>query len=201
MGATKYIAKTMQKEHKGVRDEYYDYAAIMRERLLEFRKEERAIVRVDRPTNLARARTLGYKAKRGIFVVRVRVRKGSGRHSRVSKRRRPKRMGVNKLTRGISIQAIAEQRASRKYPNCEVLNSYLVAEDGKHKYFEVIMVDRASPDVKSDKDLSWITEKQHRGRAERGLTSAMKKSRGLRRKGRGAEKIRPSLRAHDRKAK
>ncbi len=40
-----------------------------------------------------------------------------------------------------------------------------------------------------------------KGRAFRGLTSAGRKSRGLRRKGKGAEKVRPSLRANKRLAK
>ena len=40
-----------------------------------------------------------------------------------------------------------------------------------------------------------------RGRAFRGLTSAGRKMRGLLNKGRGAEKLRPSIRAHNRKGK
>ena len=43
---------------------------------------------------------------------------------------------------------------------------------------------------------NWKSAAQ-RGRVYRGLTSSGKKSRGLRRKGKGAEKIRPSLRARD----
>ncbi|MEM2338349.1 MAG: 50S ribosomal protein L15e, partial [Candidatus Bathyarchaeia archaeon] len=46
-----------------------------------------------------------------------------------------------------------------------------------------------------DKDVNWICQKQHRGRVFRGLTSAGKKVRGLRKKGRGAEKARPSKKA------
>jgi large subunit ribosomal protein L15e len=110
-------------------------------------------------------------------------------------------MGVKRLTRKISIQRIAEQRASKKFPNCEVLNSYWVAEDGKHKYFEVILVDVNAPEILKDKEINWITLKNQRGRAERGLTSAGKKGRGLRKKGKGTEKTRPSLRSHERKGK
>jgi len=40
-----------------------------------------------------------------------------------------------------------------------------------------------------------IAQKQHHKRVFRGLTSAGKKIRGLRRKGRGAEKVRPSRKA------
>ena len=195
------LKETFQKELKGVQDADYDYKRLKQERLIEFRKEKKAIVEVEKPTNLARARELGYKAKQGITVARVRVRKGSGMHTRPKGGRRPKRMGFKKLTRRISTQAIGEQRVARKYPNMEVLNSYKVGEDGKNHYFEVILVDPQAPTIKKAKDLKWLGEKQHKNRALRGLTSAQKKSRGLRKKGKKASKVRPSLRAKDRKAK
>ena len=201
MGAAKAIQQTFEKEHKGIKDSDYDYKSLHRERLISFRKEKTAVVRVDKPTNIAKARALGYKAKKGVIVVRVRVRRGSGAHLRPKAGRRPKRMGVTKLTRKINIRGIAELRASKKYENCEALNSYEIAKDGKHHYFEVILVNVSAPEIKSDKDLKWICEKTQKGRAERGLTSAGKKSRGLRKKGKGTEKIRPSLRAKGRKGK
>ena len=83
------------------------------------------------------------------------------------------------------------------YLTFEVLNSYWVGEDGKNKFFEVIMVDPHHPAIKSDKQLGWIAEgNSHRGRAFRGKTSAGKRGRGLYNKGKGAEKLRPSLKAH-----
>ncbi len=181
MGAYKYIKETLQSEYKGEKGAY-DYEAVMREKLYRFRSAERAVVRLERPSNIARARELGYKAKKGFIVVRVRVRHGSGAHKRPRSGRRPKRMGVNKLTRNISIQRIAELRASKRYPNCEVLNSYWVGEDGKYEYYEVILVDPNVPEIKADKDINWICSNKHRGRAERGLTSAAKKARRGRRK-------------------
>lgn len=201
MSFSKQFKETMQSEFAGKKTEEADYGALQRQRLVEFRKSEEAVVKLEKPTNLVRARELGYKAKQGIIVVRVRVRKGSGKQTRPKRGRRPKRMGIAKLTRRLSIKAIADQRASRKYPNMEVLNSYWIGEDGMHKFFEVILVDPSHPSILADKELNWICDKNQRGRAERGLTSAFKKSRGLRRKGKGAEKARPSLRAHDRKAK
>jgi len=201
IGATKAIQETFQREFAGKKDESYDYKKIQRDRLIEFRKERKAIVRVKKPTNIARARTLGYKAKKGFIVVRVRVRKGSGLHRRPTMARKPKRMGTKKLTRRISIQSIAEQRAARKYKNCEVLNSCYVGDDGKSHYYEVILVDTNAPEIKSDKEMNWITGKNQRGRAFRGLTSKGKKSRGLRKKGKGAEKVRSSPRAKKRQAK
>jgi len=168
---------------------------IQRERMVQWRKGP-AIVRVERPTRLDRARALGYKAKQGFVVVRVRVRRGGARKDRPNKGRRPKRMGVKKITRAKSIQRIAEERAARKYPNLEVLNSYYVGEDGMYKYYEVILVDPNHPAILADKDINWIARPANRGRAFRGLTSAGKKGRGLRNKGKGAEKVRPSLRAN-----
>lgn len=83
----------------------------------------------------------------------------------------------------------------------EVLNSYWVGEDGKHKWYEVILVDPYHPAIKADPQLNWLCTGKHRGRAFRGLTSAGKKGRGLRNKGIGAEKVRPSIRAHGRRGK
>jgi len=103
-------------------------------------------------------------------------------------------MGVQKFKPAKSLRLIAEERAARKFPNMEVLNSYWVGEDGRSKWFEVILVDTNSPCIKTDKDVGWITEKQHKRRAFRSLTSAGKKVRSLRNSGRGAEKVRPSKR-------
>ena len=72
------------------------------------------------------------------------------------------------------------------------LNAYL-AEDGQHKWFEVMLADTSRPEVSGDMERKWI--KGQRGRAFRGKTPAGRKSRGLTRKGVGAEKTRPSVRA------
>jgi large subunit ribosomal protein L15e len=105
-------------------------------------------------------------------------------------------MGKNSKTMGKSIQRIAEERASKKFPNMEVLNSYWVGQDGKLKYYEVIMVDGHHPSIRADKNLAWMANATHRGRAERGKTSAGRKGRGMRCKGIGTEKCRPSIRSH-----
>ena len=115
--------------------------------------------------------------------------------------RQPTKMGVNKMTTGQSLKWIAEQRAQKRYPNLEVLNSYWVAQDGHHKYFEVILVDPVHPNIISDKHINWICQTTMKGRVYRGLTSSGKKARDLRHKGIGAEKVRPSLNAHDHRGK
>jgi len=179
------------------KDPWEGYTAeLMWQRLQQWRREP-SVVRIDRPTRLDRARELGYRAKKGIVVVRARIRRGGRKATRPSRGRKTKGFQVNRRTPKKSLQWIAEERAARKYPNMEVLNSYWVGEDGKYKWFEIILVDRSHPAIEKDKQLSWITNK--RGRVFRGLTSAGRKSRGLRNKGKGAEKIRPSLRANFRK--
>lgn len=162
---------------------------LMWERAPEWRREN-IIQRIDKPTRIDRARSLGYKAKKGYIVVRTRVRRGGRRKSRFKSGRRAKRMGVRKITPKKSLQRIAEERVARKFPNLEVLNSYWVWKDGKFKFYEVILVDPNHPSIKNDPKINWICDKQHHGRVFRGLTSQGKKTRGLRGKGKGAEKVR-----------
>ena len=185
--AYKYMAEEWAKPEKSFVEE------LMRQRLVEWRKQ-RTVTRIERPTRLDRARKLGYKAKQGFVIVRARVRRGGLRKVRPRSGRRPKRMGVHKFKPAKSLRLIGEERAARKFPNMEVLNSYWVGEDGKSKWFEVILVDPNHPVIRSDKDINWIMEKQHHRRVFRSLTSAGKKIRSLRNKGIGAEKVRPSRR-------
>lgn len=119
---------------------------LMKERVIHWRRQP-TIVRIEKPTRLERARKLGYKAKKGFVVVRVKVRRGGSRKIRPVMGRRQKRMGVTKFTSSKSLRLIAEERSGRKYPNLEVLNSYYVWEDGQHKWFEVILADTSSPNV------------------------------------------------------
>ena len=171
---------------------------LMWQRLVDWRKEG-TFVRVERPLRLDRARALGYKAKPGFVIVRTKVRRGGLRKHRIKKGRRPKRKGILKITMRKSIQRIAEERTSKRYPNCEVLASYWVGEDGRHKWYEVMLVDPNNPVIKSDPKLNWICSPKNSNRANRGLTPAGKKGRGLvRSKGMGVEKNRPSLGAHNR---
>ena len=173
--------------------EKYGMEQYIKQRLVIWRREP-TVVRIERPTRLNRARELGYKAKQGYVLVRVKVRRGSLRRSRPKMGRRQKRLGFKKLTPRKNLQLIAEERAARKFPNLEVLNSYYVAQDGKYKYYEVILVDPHHPVIKNDPHINWIRNPANRGRVFRGLTSAGKKMRGLRNKGIGAEKVRPSRR-------
>ncbi|WP_372909725.1 50S ribosomal protein L15e [Salinigranum sp.] len=164
-------------------------------------RDQGAIVRINRPTRLDKARELGYKAKQGITVVRVSVRKGNARKQRHKAGRRSKRQGVNRIGRRKNIQRIAEERAARKHPNMRVLNSYWVGEDGSQKWHEVILVDPAHPAIQNDSELNWICDDSHTGRAFRGLTNAGKANRGLNNRGKGTEHVRPSQGASRRRGK
>ncbi len=172
--------------------------AYIRDRMASWRREE-VFTRVHRPTRIDAARRLGYKAKQGIVIVRTRVRRGGLRKGKIHMKRKPSKAGIRKITMAKNTQRIAEERTARHYPNMEVLNSYWVGQDGKQKFFEVILVDPSHPAIASDKDLGWISRMDgrgsHKGRVYRGKTSAGKRGRGLFNKGKGAEKLRPSLKA------
>lgn len=194
MGMYKYIREAWKSPKKSYVGE------LLKKRMIQWRRDP-VVKRIERPTRLDRARSLGYQAKQGYVVVRVRVRRGGRKRPRWKGGRKPSKMGMVKYSPKKSLQWIAEEKAARKFPNLEVLNSYWVGEDGMYKWFEVIMVDPHHPVIKSDPKIAWIAGKAHKGRVFRGLTSAGKRSRGLLNKGKGAEKVRPSIRAHQGKGK
>ena len=170
---------------------------ILRERMIEWRKSN-VFTKVDKPLRVDRARALGYRDKKGFVIIRVRIKRGGHRRPRHSKGRRSKRLHTRKSLK-MNYKWIAEQRAERKYKNLVVLNSYVIGKDGVNYFYEVIMVDPSKPEIKKDKKINWICKKQNQKRTMRGLTSAAKKSRGLRKK--GPSKVRPSVRAGKRRGK
>ncbi|MBI2176212.1 50S ribosomal protein L15e [Candidatus Woesearchaeota archaeon] len=172
------------------------WKAAQKERLIQWRTEG-ATVRLDVPTRLDRAHALGYKAKQGFIVLRQRVDRGGRQREQIRKVRKTSHSRQTKIL-SKNYQQVAEERAARKFPNLEVLNSYYAGQDGMHYWYEIIMVDPESPVIKADKTLSWTASPANRRRAFRGLTAAAKRRRGLFHTGTGAEKIRPSLRAHQR---
>ena len=180
MGLYKYLRQAWKKPSDSAEQ-------AMRERLIQWRRQP-ATVRVENPTRLDRARSLGYKAKQGFLIVRQRVKRG-GRMRDANKRggRRPK-TSRRFLILDKNYQAVAEARAVKPFANCEVLNSYYVAKDGQNYWYEVILIARDHPNIQNDENLRMVAAK--RGRAERGLTSAGRRGRGLRNKGKGAEKLR-----------
>ncbi len=176
------------------------YQSPLKNRLIQWRKEE-SFTRVERPLRIDRARSLGYKAKQGYIVVRARVRRGGLRKHKIKGGRKPSSKGMKKITAAKSIQRIAEERTAKRYPNMEVLNSYWVGEDGRYHYYEVILVDSSHPAILNDPKINWISDPANKRRVLRGKTSAGQKGRGMLHKGKGAEKVRPSIRAHQSRGK
>ena len=186
MGYLKYVRKLWKQPKKNMPE-------LWRERLIKWRKEP-VTVRIERPTRIDRARSLGYRAKPGFVIVRQRVSRGGRKREQVAGGRRSK-TSRRLMILNMNYQSVAEQRAQKKYKNCEVLNSYFVSKDGQHYWYEIILVDKDHPQILADKSLQWISKPKHKGRVFRGKTSAAKKSRGLRNKGKGSEKLRPSRNA------
>lgn len=176
--------------------------ATMRERMIAWRAEG-AVTVVDKPLRLDRARALGYKAKKGFIVVRIRLMRGGRTRRRVEVKGRKTRKQTNRKTLKVSYRYVAEYRAASYFNNLEVLNSYWIGKDGKHYFFEVILVDPQRPEIKNDKTINWIGRGSNKGRVARGLTSAGKQSRGIttRRGHSPTLKVRPSLRAWNRRGK
>lgn len=167
--------------------------SIWQQRLIEWRRTN-SIVRIEKPTRLDRAHALGYKAKKGYIVVRIRLNRGGRKRLSTKQGRKTKQQRRRKILEK-SYQWVAEERVNRKYKNCEIIGSYFVAKDGKHYWFEVILLDRNYAD-------QYNVSQGHKGKSFRGLTASGKRSRGiLTNKGKGAEKLRPSLRAHRRRGK
>ena len=100
--AYKYIAKAWKKPEESFVKE------LMRQRAIEWRKQP-TIVRIERPTRLDRARNLGYKAKQGFVIARVRIRRAGRRKVRPKSGRRPKRMGVTKYKPAKNMRLISEE--------------------------------------------------------------------------------------------
>jgi large subunit ribosomal protein L15e len=153
--------------------------AVMKGHLMEWRRQH-TVERLERPTNPARARSVGYKAKKGYVMARVSVGRGGMRRRLYGRGgRKPSKAGLVKFTSGKGLQWIAEERAAKRFPNLEVLNSYYVGEDGRNKWYEVVLLDPRHPAIIRDKNVKWIATPANRRRVLRGLTSAGKKARAL----------------------
>jgi large subunit ribosomal protein L15e len=125
----------------------------IRDRVVGWRKQA-AVTRIDKPSRLQRARRLGYKAKQGIIVVRMRVGTGGMRKQRPTGGRRPKHLGVTRIKADDNMKTVANRRAIQRYPNMRFLGSYFIYKDGKHYWFEVILADPSHPRIIQDKEIN-----------------------------------------------
>lgn len=174
MGSYKYLQELYKKKQSDI------LRFLLRVRCWEYR--QLAVVhRASRPSRPDKARRLGYKAKQGYVIYRIRVRRG-GRKKPAPKGAtfgKPTNMGINHLKYQRSLRTTAEERVSRRCSNLRVLNSYWINQDATYKFFEVIMVDPSHKAIRRDPRINWICNAVHKGRAQRGLTSIGKKSRGI----------------------
>ena len=85
----KHVSKTWKNIFK---DNYRP----LRIRAVSWRKQT-TIKRLEYPSSLTRARSLGYKSKQGIIVVRTKIRRGGMRRQRPRAGRRQKHLGVLKM--------------------------------------------------------------------------------------------------------
>ena len=124
----------------------------LRDRVVSWRKQD-AVTRIEKPSRILRERRLGYKAKQGIIVVRMRVGTGGMRKKRPTGGRRPKHLGVTRIKAAVNMRQVAERRVLERYPNMSLLGSYFIYKDGMHYWYEVILADASHPRIKKDKEL------------------------------------------------
>merc|ERR1712181_142731 len=191
MGAYKYMGELYRKKQSDV------MRYLLRIRCWQYRQLTK-VHRAPKPTRPDKARRLGYKAKQGYCVYRVRVRRG-GRKRPVHKGQvygKPRNAGITALKARRSLRSVAEGRAARRWGGLRVLNSYWVNQDATFKYFEIIMIDPSHKAVRRDPRINWICAPTHKHRELRGVTTAGRANRGLRSKAHGAAKRKPSMRAN-----
>ena len=124
----------------------------LRDRAVLWRKQN-AVTRIDKPSRILRARRLGYKAKQGIIVIRMKVGTGGMRRQRPRDGRRPKHLGVTRIKADDNMKKVAERRVLERYPNMKLLGSYFIYKDGMHYWYEIILADPSHPRIAKDKEL------------------------------------------------
>ena len=129
-----------------------DNSTELREKAILWRKQN-AMIRIAKPSRISRARRLGYKAKQGIVVVRMRVGTGGMRKQRPRGGRRPKHLGVTRIKAAVSMKQVAERRVLERYRNMKLLGSYFLYKDGMYYWFEVILADPSHKRIAKDKEI------------------------------------------------
>jgi large subunit ribosomal protein L15e len=174
MGAYKYVEELYRRKQSDVM--HY----ILRIRCWEYRQLA-AVHRAGKPSRPDKAHRLGYKAKQGYVIYRVRVRRGN-RKREVYKGQtfgKPRNAGVNQLKHTMSMRLRAEQKVGKACPSLRVLNSYWVNSDTVYKYYEIILIDPSHNAIRNDGEVNWICNPVHKHREMRGLTAAGRVSRGI----------------------
>ena len=119
MGALKYVEEIAKKKQSDI------LRFLLRVRCWEYRSLN-VIHRASRPSRPDKARRLGYKAKQGYVIYRIRVRRGN-RKKPVPKGAtygKPTNQGVNQLKYQRSLRSTAEERVGRRCANLRVLSEF-----------------------------------------------------------------------------
>jgi len=194
MGAYKYMEELWKRKQCDV------MRFLLRVRCWEYRQLP-AIHRATRPSRPEKARRLGYKAKQGYVIYRIRLRRG-GRKRPNAKGivyGKPCHQGIKHLKFQRNHRSVAEARVGRRCGNLRVLNSYWINQDSSFKFYEVICVDPMHKVIRDDPRINWICAPVMKHREMRGLTSAGRKGRGLRNKGSKVSHMRSSVKGFDKK--
>lgn len=190
MSASQYLREIHRKKQSDL------MRYLLKIRTWEYRQRP-AVHRAEQPTYPERARKLGYRAKQGVCVYRVRVKRGCRKrpYRGGNTHGKPSNAGIYRIKPGRNLQNQGEIRVGLKCPNMRVLNSYWVGQDGVFKYFEVILVDPMHSRVRNDPRLNWICDGVMKHREARGLTSAGRKARGICKKSKSNKQIGGSRKA------
>merc|ERR1712022_82666 len=151
LGAYKYLREMWNRKQSDV------LRFLQRTRAWEFRQMP-TVHRATRPTRPDKARRLGYKAKQGICIYRVRVRRGGRKkpYENGINYGKPTNAGIKQIKWRRNLRSKAEERVGRKCGNLRVLNSYWVNNDATFKYYEVICVDPSHKAITRDPRINWI---------------------------------------------
>merc|ERR1712093_787957 len=157
MGAFKYLTELHKRKQSDV------LRFLLRVRCWEYRQLA-VLHRASRPSRPDKARRLGYKAKQGFVVYRIRVRRGNRKRPVPGgiTSGKPKNQGVGGLKFNRNLRSVAEERAGKVCGNLRVLNSYWINQDATFKYFEVILVDPSHNAIRNDHRMQWITLPVHK---------------------------------------
>lgn len=134
MGAFKYIKESFANAFK-------TRSPVQRKRVSAWNKQP-SVTRVEKPSNPARARELGFKAKKEFLIVRVRMPRGKMKRQRPDLGRKPAKNRL-KENPGKSWRWFAQKKAVRDFSGFEIVNSYWIGEDGTGQYYEVILKKKA----------------------------------------------------------
>nr|O82712.1 RecName: Full=Large ribosomal subunit protein eL15; AltName: Full=60S ribosomal protein L15 [Quercus suber]CAA04690.1 RPL15 [Quercus suber] len=123
MGAYKYVAEMERRKQSDV------LRFLLRVRCWEYRQLN-VIHRASRPSRPDKARRLGYKAKQGYVIYRVRVRRGNRKRPapKGATFGKPVNQGINQLKFQRSLRSTAEERVARRCGGLRILNSYWITK-------------------------------------------------------------------------